>query len=35
MKHETQLQQMKDAAAMKREQLKAKVALQNKVVGER
>ena len=35
MKHETQLQQMKDAAAMKREQLKAKVALQNKVAGEK
>ena len=35
MKHETQLQAQKDKAAMEREQLKAKTALKNKVVGER
>ena len=35
MKHESQLQAQKDKAAMEREQLKAKTALRNKVVGER
>ena len=35
MKHETQLQAAKDKAAMEREQLKAKVARQNKVAGEK
>lgn len=34
MKHETELQRMSDKAAMDREKLKAKTALQNKVVGE-
>ncbi len=34
MKHESQLQQQKDKAAMEREQLKAKTALKNKVTGE-
>lgn len=35
MKHETELQAAKDKAAMEREQLKAKVARQNKVTGEK
>lgn len=35
MKHETELQRQKDDAAMQREELKAKTALKNKVVGER
>lgn len=35
MKHETELQKQKDEAAMQREELKAKTALKNKVVGER
>lgn len=35
MKHETELQRAKDEAAMQREKLKAKTALQNKVVGEK
>lgn len=35
MKHETELQRQKDNAAMQREELKAKTALKNKVVGER
>lgn len=35
MKHETELQKQKDDAAMQREELKAKTALKNKVVGER
>ena len=35
MKHESQLQEQKDKAAMEREQLKAKTALKNKVQGER
>lgn len=35
MKHESQLQQQKDKAAMEREQLKAKTALKNKVAGEK
>jgi hypothetical protein len=35
MKHETELQKQKDDAAMQREQLKAKTALQNKVTGEK
>lgn len=35
MKHESQLQEQKDKAAMEREQLKAKTALKNKTVGER
>ena len=34
MTHETDLQKQKDAAAMQREQLKAKTALKNKVVGQ-
>lgn len=34
MKHETELQRMSDKAALKREKLKAKTALRNKVVGE-
>lgn len=34
MKHESQLQEQKDKAAMEREQLKAKTALKNKVSGE-
>lgn len=34
MKHESQLQEQKDKAAMEREQLKAKTALKNKTVGE-
>ena len=34
MKHESSLQKQKDDAAMEREQLKARIALQNKVVGE-
>lgn len=34
MKHETELQRMSDKAAMQREQLKARTALKNKVVGE-
>lgn len=34
MKHETQLQKQKDAEAYKREQLKARTALRNKVSGE-
>lgn len=34
MKHESQLQEQKDKAAMEREQLKAKTALKNKVQGE-
>ena len=34
MKHESSLQKQKDDAAMEREQLKARTALQNKVVGE-
>lgn len=34
MKHETELQRMSDKAAMQREQLKARTALRNKVVGE-
>lgn len=34
MKHESQLQAQKDKAAMEREQLKAKTAVRNKVVGE-
>lgn len=34
MKHESQLQAQKDKAAMEREQLKAKTAIRNKVVGE-
>lgn len=35
MKHETELQKAKDDAAYKREELKAKTALKNKVVGEK
>lgn len=35
MRHETNLQKMSDAAAMAREELKAKTALKNKVVGEK
>ena len=35
MAHETQLQVAKDKAAMEREQLKAKTALKNKVVGQK
>ena len=35
MKHETQLQKQKDDAAYKREELKARTALKNKVSGER
>lgn len=35
MKHETQLQEQKDKAAMEREQLKAKTVLKNKVSGEK
>lgn len=35
MKHESELQKQKDDAAMQREELKAKIALKNKVVGER
>ena len=35
MKHESALQKQKDDAAYKREELKAKTALKNKVVGER
>ena len=35
MKHETELQAQKDRAAMEREQLKAKTALKNKVVGQK
>lgn len=35
MKHETELQRMSDKAAMEREELKARTALKNKVVGER
>lgn len=35
MTHETQLQKQKDDAAMEREKLKAKIALKNKVVGEK
>lgn len=35
MKHESELQEQKDRAAMQREELKAKTALKNKVVGER
>ena len=34
MKHETELQRMSDKAAMEREQLKARTALRNRVVGE-
>ena len=35
MKHESQLQEQKDKAAMEREQLKSKTALKNKVSGEK
>lgn len=35
MKHETQLQKQKDAAALEREKVKGKFAIQNKVVGEK
>ena len=35
MKHETELQKQKDNAAMQREQLKSRTALQNKVSGEK
>ena len=35
MSHESELQKQKDAAAMDREKLKAKVAMANKVVGEK
>ena len=35
MTHETDLQKQKDAAAMQREQLKAKTALKNPVVGQK
>lgn len=35
MKHETQLQKMSDDAAMKREKLKARTAIKNKVAGEK
>lgn len=35
MKHETQLQKQKDDAAYKREELKARTALKNKVTGEK
>lgn len=35
MKHETELQKAKDDAAYKREELKAKTSLKNKVVGEK
>lgn len=35
MKHETELQKQKDEEAYRREELKAKTALKNKVVGER
>ena len=35
MKHETQLQKQKDDAAYKREELKARTALKNKVSGEK
>lgn len=35
MEHETQLQKQKDQEAFKREQLKAKTALKNKVVGQK
>jgi hypothetical protein len=35
MAHETKLQQLKDKAAMSREELKAKTVLKNKTVGER
>lgn len=35
MKHESELQEQKDKAAMQREELKAKTALKNKVAGER
>ena len=35
MSHESELQKQKDAAAMEREKLKAKVAMKNKVVGEK
>ena len=35
MSHESELQKQKDAAAMEREKLKAKVAMANKVVGEK
>lgn len=35
MKHESELQEQKDDAAMQREELKAKTALKNKVAGER
>ena len=34
MSHESELQAQKDQAAMEREQLKAKTALKNKVVGQ-
>lgn len=34
MKHETELQKQKDAEAYKREELKAKTALKNRVSGE-
>lgn len=35
MKHESQLQKQKDDAAMEREQLKARTAIKNKVVGQK
>ena len=35
MTHETELQKQKDNAAMQREELKAKTAKANKVVGEK
>lgn len=35
MQHETELQKLKDKAAMEREQLKARTALKNKVVGQK
>lgn len=35
MQHETEMQKLKDKAAMEREQLKAKTAIKNKVTGEK
>ena len=35
MQHELKLQKQKDDAAMEREQLKARIALKNKVTGEK
>ncbi len=35
MKHETELQKIKDKAAMERERLKGKIAIRNKTAGEK